>query len=74
MQHHLPFQIIISKSTEGLIDMPPIVRDSTDTDSLVTAPVPSTSHSTFADRYNVNLLIALEYLHLPTDLLEREEV
>ena len=42
-----------SKSTEGLTDMPPIVRDSTDTDSLVPAPVPSTSHSTFADRYPV---------------------
>ena len=42
-----------SKSTEALIDVPPIVRDSTDTDSLVPATVPSTSHSTFVDRYPV---------------------
>ena len=40
------------KNTEGLIDVPPIVRDHTDMDNLVPNSV-HPANSTFADRYPV---------------------
>ena len=41
------------KSTEGLFDVPPVVRDSSNSDDLVSAPAPPVSNPTFADRYPV---------------------
>ena len=42
-----------SKNTESLFDVPPVVRDSSNPDDLVSAPAPPVSNPTFADRYPV---------------------
>ena len=67
-----------SKNTECLFDVPPVVRDSSNPDDLVSAPAPPVSNPTFADRYPVRQRRPPDHYgipsHLLTDFLEREEV